>query len=217
VRHLCSERLISPKSVPYVAKIVAKPRFDGYMVRVTDGHSMKKWKFLAWILIVAACLYSNTAAFGQRKMIEIAEKAPDFTLPATIGGDFKLSDYLGKSNVVLFFYPKNNTAICTAEACSFRDNYEVFKTSGAEVVGISSDSAASHQSFASKLHLPYKLLSDVGGKVRKLYGVPATAKIIPGRVTFLIDKQGVVRHAFNSQMDAQKHVEETLKILKTLS
>ena len=106
--------------------------------------------------------------------VQVGERAPDFTLPDQKGKDVRLSDLLGKKNIVLYFYPKDDTSGCTAEACSFRDSYEVFKDAGAEVLGVSSDTVDSHQRFAMKHRLPYILLSDAGGTLRKQYGVPAT-------------------------------------------
>ncbi|EFH87632.1 alkyl hydroperoxide reductase/ Thiol specific antioxidant/ Mal allergen [Ktedonobacter racemifer DSM 44963] len=105
---------------------------------------------------------------------------------------------------------------CTAEACSFRDSYEVFQEAGAEVIGVSSDSSEAHDRFAKKNNLPFILVSDEGGALRKRYGVPSTLGLLPGRVTYIIDKQGVVRHIFSSQFAPQKHVDEALKILKQL-
>ena len=113
-------------------------------------------------------------------------------------------------------FSKDNTSGCTAEACSFRDSYEVFQEADAEVIGISSDSEKSHQQFAKQHQLPFILLSDLGGIVRKSYGVPATFGLLPGRVTYIIDKQGIVRHIFSSQFAPQMHVAEALKVLQTL-
>ena len=113
-------------------------------------------------------------------------------------------------------WSKDNIAGCTAEACSFRDNYEVFQEAGAEVIGVSSDSETSHQQLAKQYHLPFILLSDLGGVVRKFYGVPATFGLLPGRVTYIIDKQGIVRHIFSSQFAPQMHVTDALKVLKEL-
>jgi len=146
--------------------------------------------------------------------VEVGTVAPDFTLPNQDGKSVSLKDFKGQQAVVLYFYPKDNTGGCTAEACAFRDSYEVFQDAGAEVIGVSSDSADSHQDFAAKHRLPFVLLSDEGGEVRKLYGVQAWFGIWPGRVTYVIDKEGVVRHIFNSQVAATKHVSEALKILK---
>jgi thioredoxin-dependent peroxiredoxin len=149
--------------------------------------------------------------------VKVGDRAPDFTLPSLTGEPVSLENFLGKKDVVLYFYPKDNTPGCTAEACSFRDSYEVFQEAGAEVIGISSDSEKSHQQFAKQHYLPFILLSDLGGIVRKFYGVPATFGLLPGRVTYIIDKQGIVRHIFSSQFAPQMHVAEALKVLKELS
>lgn len=148
--------------------------------------------------------------------MKIKDKAPDFTLPAQDGKEVSLKDFRGKKNLVVYFYPRDNTPGCTAEACSFRDEYEVFKEAGAEVLGISSDSEGSHSRFASMYKLPFILLSDKGGKVRRLFGVESTLGLLPGRVTFVIDKEGIIRHVFSSQFRASRHVAEALKIIKEL-
>ena len=148
--------------------------------------------------------------------VKVGDKAPDFTLPSQMGDNVALSEYQGKKNVVLYFYPKDETRGCTREACEFRDQYDVFTGLGAEVLGVSSDTLESHKSFATHYGLPFLLLSDVKGKVRKLYGVPSSMGIIPGRVTYIIDKKGVVRHIFNSQFQPEKHIEEALKVLKEI-
>ncbi|AIZ64117.1 alkyl hydroperoxide reductase [Hymenobacter sp. DG25B] len=151
-------------------------------------------------------------------MLQVGNSAPDFTLKTTTGETFRLSEQRGKRSVVLYFYPKDDTPGCTAEACSFRDQYEDFKDLGAEVVGISSDSEASHQKFTQKHRLPFPLLADEGGKVRKLYEVPrALLGIIPGRVTFVIDKEGVIQYIFNSLNRATDHVANAKQVLTTLS
>lgn len=145
--------------------------------------------------------------------VQPGQAAPDFTAPKTGGGEFRLSDEKGKRAVVLYFYPKDETPGCTAEACAFRDLYEVFVDAGAEVVGVSGDSVASHERFAEHHELPFILVSDKGGAIRRLYGVKATLGIWPGRVTFVIDKDGFVRHSFASRIDAVRHVEEALRTI----
>lgn len=149
--------------------------------------------------------------------VQVGDRAPLFSLPTQTGAMLHLRDLIGQSNIVLFFYPKDDTPGCTTEACSFRDRYAVFKEEGAEVIGISSDSEESHRQFATKYQLPYQLLSDPHGAVRKLYGVPTTLGILPGRVTYIIDKQGIVRHIFSSQFTPEKHITEALKTLQSLN
>jgi peroxiredoxin Q/BCP len=149
--------------------------------------------------------------------VKVGDKAPDFTLPSQMGDYVTLSEFFGKKNVVLFFYPRDESRGCTREACAFRDSYEVFTTLGAEVLGISGQNVDSHRSFASHHGLPFLLLSDVGDQVRHLYGVPATMGIIPGRVTYIIDRRGIVRHIFNSQYQPEKHVEEAKRVLEQLN
>ena len=148
--------------------------------------------------------------------VKVGDKAPDFTLPSQMGDNVTLSEFFGKKNIVLYFYPKDETPGCTREACSFRDSYEELTNLGAEVLGVSGQSVESHKSFATHYGLPFILLSDEGNKVRKLYGVPSTMGILPGRVTYIIDKQGVVRHIFYSQTQTQRHVEEAKNTLKEL-
>jgi len=133
-----------------------------------------------------------------------------------MGDNVTLSEYLGKKNVVLYFYPKDETPGCIKEACTFRDNYEELTNLGAEVLGISGQSVESHKSFASHYGLPFILLADVDNKIRELYGVPSTMGILPGRVTYIIDKKDLVRHIFVSQTNAQRHVEEAKNTLRLL-
>jgi len=148
--------------------------------------------------------------------IAAGDKAPDFTLPSQSGEPVRLHDRIGQHVVVLYFYPKDNTSGCTAEACAFRDSHEVFTDAGAEVIGVSSDSVDRHAAFAGKHNLPFTLLADEGGKVRKAYGVPATFGLIPGRVTYVIDRDGTVRHVFNSMTNINGHVKDALEMVRKL-
>ncbi len=149
--------------------------------------------------------------------MRVGDKAPDFTLPSQTGESITLSQFFGEKNIVLYFYPKDKSKGCTRQACEFRDKYEVYSDLGAEVIGVSSDDVKSHESFASEHNLPFILLSDTKKKVRKLYGVPSTFGIIPGRVTYLIDKKGIVRYVFSSQFQPKKHIPESLSALKKLN
>jgi peroxiredoxin Q/BCP len=148
--------------------------------------------------------------------MKIGQIAPDFTLPDQDRNLFNLGQHLGKGPVVIFFYPKDDSPVCTAEACAFRDRYEVFKTMGAVVVGISTDSESSHQTFASKNRLPYTLLTDEKGETRDAFGVPKKLGILPGRVTYILDKQGIVRGISNSLTNAKSHVEDALATIRSL-
>ncbi|MBK1988135.1 peroxiredoxin [Sphaerospermopsis aphanizomenoides BCCUSP55] len=149
--------------------------------------------------------------------IKVKDTAPDFSLPDQNGSTVSLRDFRGKKAVVLYFYPKDDTPGCTAESCAFRDQYEVFKAAGAEVIGVSGDSRESHQKFAAKHNLPFTLLSDQGDQVRKVYGATTAFGFIPGRVTYVIDQNGVVQYVFDSMLNFKGHVEETLKTLQQLA
>lgn len=151
------------------------------------------------------------------KPIEIGDQAPDVKLVSQDRREIRLSDYRGKQAVVLFFYPKDNTRVCTKEACSFRDRYEDFVAAGAAVIGISGDTHESHRNFAQSNRLPYLLVSDTSGTLRKTFGVPKTFGLIPGRVTYVIDREGIVRHMFRSQLQGEKHVEEALRTIQELA
>lgn len=148
--------------------------------------------------------------------IQVGDKAPDFTLPSQAGDQVRLADRLGERVVVLYFFPKDGTPGCTAEACAFRDSHEVFTDAGAEVIGVSSDSVDSHVTFAGKHELPFTLLSDQGGQVRKAYGVPSVLGMLPGRVTYVIDRQGTVRLVFNSMMRISHHIDDALAMVRQL-
>lgn len=140
---------------------------------------------------------------------------PNFKAKTQSGDSFELSNYLGKP-LVIYFYPKDNTPGCTTQACSFRDQYQDFQDLGAEVIGISGDSEASHDKFAQKHKLPFILLSDSTKKIRTLFGVPTHFfGLMPGRVTYIIDKQGKVVSVFDS-IKANVHIEHALKMIKKM-
>lgn len=160
---------------------------------------------------------SDTTQQPTRRRPGVGDLAPDFALPNAAGEIVRLSDFRGKKEVVLYFYPKDNTSGCTAEACAFRDNYDVITDMDAEVIGVSSDSQSSHQGFAAQYHLPFLLLSDVDGVARKAFDVPASLGILPGRVTYVIDKQGIIRNVFASQININQHIAEALATLRQLS
>jgi thioredoxin-dependent peroxiredoxin len=153
--------------------------------------------------------------FGGGTGLGPGDPAPDFTLNDQDGKPVRLADFHGQK-LVVYFYPKDDTPGCTKESCSFRDHYTAFTDAGAEVIGISSDSEASHRKFKDKHKLPFTLLADVGGKVRAAFKVPKSAGLLPGRVTYVIDREGVIRHAFSSQLDVTRHVSEAEETLRKL-
>lgn len=148
--------------------------------------------------------------------VKAGDVAPDFALPNQGGEMVYLKNLLGKKNIVLFFYPRDNTPACRMEAAAFRDMHGIFTDLDTVVIGISSDSIEDHCRFSGSLELPYFLLSDANGEVRRLYGVPSTLGLIPGRVTYVIDRQGTVRAVISSQLSPRKHAEEALRIANEL-
>ncbi len=148
----------------------------------------------------------------------VGSPAPDFELPSQTGERVRLSSLLADKVVVLFFYPKDDTPGCTAEACAFRDAYDVFAAAGAEVIGISADAVDRHQKFAGKHDLNFRILSDQDRTARSAYGVKDTiAFLMPGRETFVIDKKGIIRQRFSSQFRAAAHVKEALEMVKRIA
>jgi peroxiredoxin Q/BCP len=148
--------------------------------------------------------------------VQVGDVAPDFELPDQSGAPVRLRDLVGQRPVVLYFYPKDKTPGCTIEARAFRDSFGGFADAGAQVLGVSSDSVASHRHFAAREGLPFRLLSDRAGAVRALYGVERTLGVLPGRVTYVIDRTGVVRHVYASQLQVTRHPREALDALRAL-
>lgn len=148
-------------------------------------------------------------------MIKIGDKAPDFSLSSSTGETVTLSQFLGKKNIVIFFYPRDEGPTCVKEAQAFRDNYQAFKDRNAQIFGISAQSIQSHKQFICHHNLPFILLSDSDNSVRKLYGVKSTLGV-PGRVTFVIDKEGIVKHIYGSQLQFTKHAKEALSALEKI-
>ncbi len=145
------------------------------------------------------------------------DKAPDFILKDNEGNRVSLADFKGRKTVVLFFYPKDDSPICTIEVCSFRDMTAAFEEAEAVVLGISSDSVSSHKAFADNHRLSYPLLADTDGSVRKAFEVPRNLMVIPGRVTYVIDREGIIRLIFNSQLEAREHVQRALEAARSLA
>jgi peroxiredoxin Q/BCP len=148
--------------------------------------------------------------------LKVGDVVPAFSAKNTEGILFESQSIVGIKPVVIYFYPKDDTPGCTTQACSFRDQYEDFKALGAEVIGISGDSFTAHQKFANKYKLPFILLSDQGKTIRQLFGVPtALFGLLPGRVTYVIDKQGIIKLIFD-QMAPKSHITKALEMIKKM-
>jgi peroxiredoxin Q/BCP len=166
------------------------------------------------LLFISLFFFNNDQE--MKKTVE-GSPVPQFSLPDQNGNSFSISSITGNKNLVIYFYPEDDSPGCTREACYFRDEYEKFNEADAMIIGISGQSVESHKKFAEKYHLSFTLLSDEGDKVRKLFGVPVNfLGLVPGRVTYIVDKSGKVVYIFNSQTQAKKHVDEALRILKGL-
>ncbi|KGG14139.1 MULTISPECIES: peroxiredoxin [Prochlorococcus] len=147
--------------------------------------------------------------------LDIGEKIPYFSLADQEGKQRSNKDIKGKP-LVLFFYPKDDTPGCTAEACGFRDKYDLFQIFGAVVWGVSNDSQDSHRKFADKNKLPFPLLCDEDNSLRKQFGVPKVLGLIDGRVTFIMDSEGIIRYVFNDLLNGPQHVTEALRVLENI-
>jgi peroxiredoxin Q/BCP len=146
--------------------------------------------------------------------IRVGDRVPELSVKTQRGENLSLGQFRGQRWLVIFFYPKDGTPVCTREACSFRDAYADFVDAGAVVIGVSGDSDDSHREFATQHRLPFHLVSDGDGGLRKTFGVPKTLGLLPGRVTYVVDPEGVVRHVFSSQLAAERHVQEALTTIR---
>ncbi|MFO0915645.1 MAG: peroxiredoxin [Pirellulales bacterium] len=149
--------------------------------------------------------------------LNIGDQAPEFSGTTYDGQRISLADFRGQRGLVLFFYPKDGTPVCTQEACAFRDSYEQFREAGFEVIGISSDDEESHRQFSEQHRLSFPLISDIDGKLRKAFSVPKTLGLFPGRVTYVIDREGIVRQIFSAQFASSEHVRQALQAIQRLT
>lgn len=145
------------------------------------------------------------------------DAAPTLAMTTHDGETLSLADYQGQHPVVLYFYPRDDTPICTQEACGFRDAYDDFRAAGAVVIGVSGDSQASHRRFVATHDLPFLLVADTDGAVRKAFGLPSGISLFNKRITFVIDRDGVICHAFEARLAAGQHVDEALAVVRDLA
>jgi peroxiredoxin Q/BCP len=175
-------------------------------------------KIAIFIFVIILSIFTLNNVMSQTNKLKVGDKVPDFVLKDQNNNDFNIADFRGKQILVIYFYPKDDTPGCTTEACSFRDTFEVFTDLNVKVIGISTDNVSSHKKFEEKYNLPFTLLADTNKKVQKLFGVPKSfLGMIPGRVTYIIDKQGSIVHIFNSMSNAEKHITESLSIIKKMN
>lgn len=149
-------------------------------------------------------------------MLEVNTLAPDFEATQDDGTLFRLSDLRGEKNVVLYFYPADFTAGCTAQACAFRDNYEELEARNAVLIGVSRDSVGRHTSFKEKHGLVFPLVSDPDSRIARLYRATGMLPKVPPRVTYVIDRHGVIRAAFRHDIAIGRHQVDTLRALDAL-
>jgi len=182
-----------------------------------DSNYLKRRNFYRFYLIIYLLLFVSYLTFHKNNAmneIKTGSTIPQFALADQNGNLFNINSVLGKKNLVIYFYPKDDSHGCTAQACSFQDQFEVFREADAVIIGISGQSVESHKEFALKHRLTFTLLSDEGNKIRKQFGVPTNLfGLLPGRVTYVADKTGKVIYIFDSQTQATKHVDEALRIL----
>ncbi len=191
---------------------------DKKYLRIRNNYRIYLFVYLLlFVLYFSFRTEASSSQPGNSATIAVGSRIPSFVLKDQKGKSFDINSVLGKKNLVIYFYPKDDSPGCTKEACSFRDQFEVFTEADAVIIGISSQSVESHKEFADKYKLNYTLLSDDEDKVRKLFDVPTNfLGLIPGRVTYVVNKAGVVVYLFNSQIKAEQHVSEALRILKEL-
>jgi len=177
----------------------------------------KKSALTVLYLLITTIVFNTSSAIAQ-ETLKKGDRVPSFSLKDQNGHDFRLADYIGKQKVVVFFYPKDESPICSKEACAFRDAYEKYKEANAIVIGINSGSVESHKAFHTKEHLPFNLLSDPDNKVLNLFGVKeqdfGTMKV-SGRETFVIGKDGTIVYSFRDFMQGDEHSKQVLDYLKS--
>ncbi len=168
-----------------------------------------------WVVVLVGAVVTQFAAFAA-DMPKVGDKAPDFSVAASDGTTVHLKDYVGKGNIILYFYPKDDTTGCTKEACGLRDTFDEFKGLNATILGVSFDSVASHKAFIAKYNLPFVLLADTDKSVAKLYGVADDSSRVASRVTFVIDKAGKITFV-DPKVNPATHAAELRTVLNSLA
>lgn len=187
-------------------------------INIKDYSSQFLWDLrIKTLILILTIIFPFSAMADKSKELQVGDQIPVFQLQSQDGELINIKNFIGKQNLVIYFYPKDDTPGCTKQACSFRDQYEDFNDLNAEVFGISGQSVSSHKEFAEKHRLNFNLLCDVNNTVRKQFGVPSNFfGLLPGRVTYVVDRSGKIVHIFNSQFRAEEHIEQAKNILKQL-
>jgi len=157
---------------------------------------------------------SIASAQKNNHPLAVGDLMPVFSLKDQDGKVFNVADHIGREVLVIYFYPKDESMVCTKEACAFRDDFDQFVKSGAKIIGINSGSVASHKEFQTHYKLPFTLLSDPGDKVYNLFGVKGKL-FMSGRKTFVIDLKGKVVYTHEAMFAGQEHADEALKFIKS--
>ena len=146
--------------------------------------------------------------------MNIGDQLPEFYLRNKKGDEISSRSFVGKSNLVIYFYPKDETKVCTQQACSFRDEYESFQQHDCEVIGVSADSEDSHRRFSTRHRLPFLLVSDADKSIRRMFQVPKDVfGLLPGRYTYVFDKEGILVSIFHAAFNARAHIDAALEVL----
>jgi len=170
--------------------------------------------FVKYLLVVLVSFVFIFSSYSQHLHLSVGDSLPVFSLHDQDGNLFNSKDYIGKKILVIYFYPKDESAVCTREACAFRDKYEDFAREGAMVIGINGASSESHKKFQQDYHLPFILLSDPGNKVLKEFGVK-NKFFLTGRESFVVGLDGKIQYLYNSFMEGSQHAVETLNFIKS--
>jgi peroxiredoxin Q/BCP len=170
----------------------------------------------AMVFLVSICIVSKTQAQTDHKNLVTGDLMPAFKLTDQDGKVFNSADYVGKSFLVVYFYPKDESMVCTKEACSFRDSFDEFTKAGAKVIGINGGTVASHKEFRDHYKLPFILLADPDNKVYHMFGVK-NVMFMSGRETFVIDLHGKIAFTYTSMMSGKEHSDDALAFIKAHS
>jgi peroxiredoxin Q/BCP len=168
-------------------------------------------KLLLVCALVAGLISQSTAQ--DKKHLEVGDKVPNFSLTDQNGKTFNVADHIGKDIMVIYFYPKDESMVCTKEACAFRDSFDAFTKAGAKVIGVNGGTVASHKAFADNEKLPFTLLSDPGNKVYDMFGVKGHL-MFSGRETFIVDLKGKIVYEHAAMLQGKEHADDALAFIK---